>query len=838
MKNQVDITKITGITEQEAQTKLQQEGFNELPAGKKRSVFAIALKILSEPMFILLIAGGLLYFILGDAKQALVLVSFVFVIMGITFYQENNTERAMEALRNLSSPRALVIRDGVEKRIAGREVVTDDIIVVHEGDYVPADAKLIYASNLAVDESLLTGESVSVDKMVGDDNEIYASTLVVHGYGIAKVYGTAVNTKIGGIGKALQTIKPEQTLLQKMTLKLVRNLAIIGLSVCVLVVLLYGITRNGDWLNGVLAGITLAMAILPEEFPVILTTFLALGAWRISKAHVLTRRVPAVEALGAATVLCVDKTGTLTVNDMRISAVCANNKILNINKIDEKDEVLPEDYHELIEYSILASQKDPFDPMEKAIKAFGEQHLHQKEYVHKNWRLVHEYPLSQDLLAISHVWQAPADDLYEIAAKGAPEAIIELCHLDKKQAKAILAKVKTMAQNGLRVLGVAKAQFDRSTLPKEQHDFSFEFIGLIGLADPIRDNVPAAIQQCYNAGMRVVMITGDYAETAMNIAKQIGLENAAEVITGTELQQMSQAELRKRIKKVSIFARIVPEQKLRLVQALKANKEIVAMTGDGVNDAPALKAADIGVAMGGRGTDVAREAASLVLLDDDFSSIVTAVKLGRRIFDNIRKAITYTLAVHIPIIGLTLFPIIFKLPLILLPVHIVFLELIIDPACSLIFEAEAAEKDVMSRSPRNSKEAIINSKIMRTSLYQGLLVLVLSMAVFGIAKMLGMDANAERTLTFTALVLMNLSLIFTNRSWSRSALAMLRMPNKALWWIISGALVFLGLVIYVPALYNIFHFEALNFTDVIICLVAAGLSFLSFEIKKKFTRSV
>ena len=838
MKNQVDITKITGITEQEAQTKLQQEGFNELPAGKKRSVFAIALKILSEPMFILLIAGGLLYFILGDAKQALVLVSFVFVIMGITFYQENKTERALEALRNLSSPRALVIRDGVEKRIAGREVVTDDIIVVHEGDYVPADAKLIYASNLAVDESLLTGESVSVDKMVGDDNEIYASTLVVHGYGIAKVYGTAVNTKIGGIGKALQTIKPEQTLLQKMTLKLVRNLAIIGLSVCVLVVLLYGITRNGDWLNGVLAGITLAMAILPEEFPVILTTFLALGAWRISKAHVLTRRVPAVEALGAATVLCVDKTGTLTVNDMRISAVCANNKILNINKIDEKDEVLPEDYHELIEYSILASQKDPFDPMEKAIKAFGEQHLHQKEYVHKNWRLVHEYPLSQDLLAISHVWQAPADDLYEIAAKGAPEAIIELCHLDKKQAKAILAKVKTMAQNGLRVLGVAKAQFDRSTLPKEQHDFSFEFIGLIGLADPIRDNVPAAIQQCYNAGMRVVMITGDYAETAMNIAKQIGLENAAEVITGTELQQMSQAELRKRIKKVSIFARIVPEQKLRLVQALKANKEIVAMTGDGVNDAPALKAADIGVAMGGRGTDVAREAASLVLLDDDFSSIVTAVKLGRRIFDNIRKAITYTLAVHIPIIGLTLFPIIFKLPLILLPVHIVFLELIIDPACSLIFEAEAAEKDVMSRSPRNSKEAIINSKIMRTSLYQGLLVLVLSMAVFGIAKMLGMDANAERTLTFTALVLMNLSLIFTNRSWSRSALAMLRMPNKALWWIISGALVFLGLVIYVPALYNIFHFEALNFTDVIICLVAAGLSFLSFEIKKKFTRSV
>ena len=636
---------MNGLSEKEAAQRLKQQGFNELPSIRKRGILTIASAIITEPMFLLLIAGGTLYFILGDAGEALILIGFVFVIMGITFYQEHKTERALDALRNLASPRALVIRDGKEKRIAGREVVCADIVVVHEGDYVPADAKLIEANNLSVDESLLTGESVPVSKMLDDDNKIYASTLVVHGYGVAEVYGTGINTEIGTIGKALQKIGSEKTLLQKTTLRLVRNLAIIGLAICVLVAILYGYSR-GNWLHGILAGITLAMAILPEEFPVILTTFLALGAWRISREHVLTRSVPAVEALGSASVLCVDKTGTLTINKMQVSKIFTAGEMLDVKKTHKN---LPEKFHSLVEFSMLASQRDPFDPMEKAIKQLGDKYLDGTRYLHKDWQLVHEYPLSTSLFAISHVWQSPKDRGFVIAAKGAPEAIFDLCHVSEDEAEKLFKQVREMASAGLRVLGVAKAKFKKKDLPTEQHDFKFEFIGLIGLADPIRNRVPTAIKKCYTAGVRVIMITGDYSETALNIARQIGLGESKEVITGPELQQMNDIELRERIKTVNIFARIVPEQKLRIVDALKVGGEIVAMTGDGVNDAPALKAAHIGIAMGERGTDVARESSDLVLLNDDFSSIVQAVSLGRRIFDNIRKAMTYTFAVHIVI---------------------------------------------------------------------------------------------------------------------------------------------------------------------------------------------
>ncbi len=826
----VAVETITGLTNKEAAKKLKQEGYNELPAMRKRGILKIALSILAEPMFILLIAGGFLYFILGDAGEALILVSFVFVIMGITFYQEHKTERALEALRNLSSPRALVIRDGKEKRIAGREVVSGDIVVLHEGDYVPADAKLIYASNLSVDESLLTGESVPVSKMPESENKIYASTLVVHGYGVAEVYGTGINTEIGKIGKALRTIGSEKTLLQKTTLQLVRNFAAIGLSICVLVAIIYGYSR-ADWLNGILAGITLAMSILPEEFPVILTTFLALGAWRISRKHVLTRRVPAVEALGSATVLCVDKTGTLTINKMQVSKIFANGATLDLKKTSK---ALPENFHELVEYSILASQRDPFDPMEKAIKKLGDEYLNGTVHLHKDWHLIREYPLSKNLFALSHVWQSSDKKEFEIAAKGAPEAIFDLCHMRKKQVDELFKQVRDMASAGLRVLGVAKAKFKQKRLPAEQHDFKFEFVGLIGLADPIRDTVPAAIKKCYEAGVRIIMITGDYSETALNIARQIGLNGTKEIITGPELQQMSNIELKRRIKSTNIFARIVPEQKLRIVDALKASGEVVAMTGDGVNDAPALKSANIGIAMGEHGTDVARESADLVLLDDDFSSIVQAFSLGRRIFDNIRKAMTYALAVHIPIIGLSLLPVLFRWSLILLPMHIVFLELIIDPACSLIFEAERAEETIMQRPPRPIGEQIFNRRVLKFSLVQGVIVLGMVLIAFGLGHYFGYTGTRIRALTFTALVLGNLGLIFTNRSWSKNVIRNLVEPNPALWWIISGALAFLALVLYVPLLRGLFHFSALSLIDIGICLIIGICSVICFEIVKVF----
>ncbi len=662
MTEPIAINNISGLSEAEATQKLQEDGYNEIPSAKKRSILAITFDVVKEPMFLILVACGIVYLILGDLQEALMLLGFVFMVMGITFYQERKTERTLEALRDLSSPRALVIRDGEPKRLPGREVVRGDMVIISEGDRVPADAVLLSCTNFSVDESLLTGESVAVRKVPcdapidmgcpgGDDLPfVYSGTLVVQGQGIACVRATGRHTELGKIGKALQTIDIEGTALQKETGRLVRNLAIIGLSLCIVVVVVYGLTR-GDWLKGVLAGLTMAMAILPEEFPVVLTIFLALGAWRISHKQVLTRRVPTVETLGAATVLCVDKTGTLTQNRMSIDRLVVNTDSWTVS--EHQKNPLPEEFHELFEVSILASRPDPFDPMEKALKELGLHYLKETEHLHDDWQMLREYPLSRELLSFAQVWQAADQRGYLVAAKGAPEAIADLCHLGEAEINQLNHQVHSLASQGLRVLGVAKAAFHSPTLPDEQHEFPFQFIGLLGFADPVRPGVPGALKECYRAGIRVIMITGDYPTTAMSIARKIGLSAKNGCITGAELEGIDDATLQKRIKTVNIFARVVPEQKLRLVNALKNNGEVVAMTGDGVNDAPALKAAHIGIAMGGRGTDVAREASALVLLDDDFSSIVQAVKLGRRIFDNLKKAMAYIFAIHVPIAGLS-----------------------------------------------------------------------------------------------------------------------------------------------------------------------------------------
>lgn len=837
MVKSFDIKGLIGLSEHEAAKRLKEEGYNELPSTKKRSLLAIAFGVIREPMFLLLVACGNLYLFMGDMEEALMLLGFVFVVIGITLYQERKTERALEALRDLSSPRALVIRDGEQRRIAGREVVRGDLLVLKEGDRVPADAVLLSCVNFSVDESLLTGESVPVRKIAGesimdmgspggDDLPfIYSGTLAVQGQGIAEVKAAGIDTEIGKIGKALRTVEQEETLLQRETGRLVRNLAIVGLSLCALVVVIYGSVRS-DWLNGLLAGITLAMATLPEELPVVLSIFLALGAWRIAQKQVLARRVPAIETLGSTTVLCVDKTGTLTQNRMSVSKLFAKGMFWYILR---SKEAMPEVFHELVEFSILASQIDPFDPMEKAIKDLGEQHLARTEHLHQNWSLVQEYPLSKELLSLSRVWKSPGDAHYVIAAKGAPEAIAELCHFDGNQTEDLTGNISAMAEEGLRVLGVAKASFEERALPGEQHDFKFEFLGLVGLADPVRPMVPEAVRKCYTAGIRVVMITGDYPGTAQNIARQIGLIPNDMFITGLELDSMDDADLRRRIKTVSIFARVVPEQKLRLVNAFKDNGEIVAMTGDGVNDAPALKSAHIGIAMGGRGTDVARESSDLVLLDDDFSSIVQAVQMGRRTFDNIKKAIAYVFAIHVPIAGMSLIPVMLNWPLVLLPIHIVFLELIIDPACSTVFEAEPEEAEVMTRPPRNPMEPLFGKRTLALSLLQGISVLIIILAVFGIAFDRGLGEQEARTLTFTTLIIANLGLILTNRSWSRTILGTLGSPNTALRWVVGGAAVFLGLVLYVPFLRSLFLFSALHLIDIVVCLAAGVFSIIWFE---------
>jgi Ca2+-transporting ATPase len=836
---------IIGLSEKEASERLAHEGFNEIPSAKKRSIFSIALNVLREPMLLLLIASGIIYMVLGDIQEALMLLGFVLVIIGITLYQERKTERALEALRDLSSPRALVIRDGVSKRIAGREVVRGDIIVLSEGDRVPADGVVLDCNNLMLEESLLTGESVPVRKAEteestemgrpGGDNStfIYSGTLVVGGVGIAKVAAAGIYTEFGKIGKSLQSIESEETQLQKETRRVVRNLAFIGLSLCMIMAVVYGITK-GDWIAGFLASITLAMAILPEEFPVVLTVFLALGAWRISQSRVLTRRMPAIETLGSNTVLCVDKTGTLTMNQMSVDRISVGGEFLNVELNTEKEP--PEKFHQLIEFSILASQTNPFDPMEKALKKLGDHYQNMTEHLHNDWTFMREYPLSKRLMALSRVWKSPSSEDCIIAAKGAPEAIVDLCHLSQAETLELSKQVELMAGDGLRILGVARAHFKQVSLPDDQHDFKFDFLGLLGFADPIRPTVPAAIQECYKAGVRVVMITGDYPVTAQHIARQVGLKSMDKVITGAELYGMNDEELRERIKTVNIFARVVPEQKLRLVNAFKENGEIVSMTGDGVNDAPALKSANIGIAMGGRGTDVAREAGALVLLDDDFSSIVKAIRLGRRIFDNLRKAMAYILAVHVPIAGLSLIPVLFGWPLVLLPVHVVFLELIIDPACSVAFEAEPEEPNVMNRPPRDRKEPLFSRRTIILSLMQGIAVLVVTLAIYGFTLNQGRGELEARSLAFTTLVIANLGLILSNRFWSKNIISSLRYKNTPLFIIIASTLAILALVIFVPVIRDMFRFGTLHPNDLVFCFGAGAVCILWFEVVKYFSR--
>jgi len=853
MTDEIELGEISGLSEEEAERRLAEEGYNEIPGARRQNILRIAWDVIREPMFLLLVGAGIIYMILGDREQAIILMSFVVVVIGITFYQEHKTARALEALRDLSSPRANVIRSGEQKRIAGREVVRGDTLLLAEGDRVPADAVLLACTSLSIDESLLTGESIPVRKSYcdgefemarpgGDDLPcVWSGTMVVQGRGVALVKGTGAATEMGKIGAALESIETEETPLQEETRRVVKLIALFGGLLCVLVVVVYGFTRTKpgggyDWVQAVLVGLTLAMAMLPEEFPVVLTIFLTMGAWRISKKDVLTRQVPAVETLGSATVLCVDKTGTLTYNRISVSRLMVADESYDL--ADHKREPLPEEFHQLVEFSILASHKDPFDPLERAIKRLGDRKLFATEHLHNDWVLRREYPLSQKLLALSHVWVSPEGREFLIAAKGAPEAVGDLCHFDEVRHSELMENVASMANDGLRVIGVARARFTEADLPADQHDFVFEFLGLVGLADPVRANVAESVNECATAGIRVVMITGDYPGTAQDVAGRIGLEPRDEYITGPELDAMSDEELGERIKSVNICARVVPEQKLRIVNALKDNGEIVAMTGDGVNDAPALKSANIGIAMGGRGTDVARESAALVLLDDDFSSIVEAVRLGRRIFDNLKKAMAYILAVHVPIAGMSLLPVLFKLPLALFPVNIAFLELIIDPACSLVFESEPEEMGIMQRPPRDLSDPLFSKRTVALSLLQGLFVLIVVFVVYRVVLGHNPVSNQlqARALGFTTLVVANLGLILTNRSWSRTIRQTLRERNRALWVVVGGTLLVLMLVLYVPALRSLFKFGFLNWYEMLIALAAGALSVMWFEILKLVQR--
>ncbi len=815
---------LSGLTSAEAYYRLEQFGPNELAAEREPSAWRVARDVLREPMFLLLLCTGLIYMALGDEHEAIALLVGIFAIIIITYYQQRKTEHALAALRNLSSPRALAIRDGEVRRIPGRELVPGDVVILEEGARIPADGFVLSETTLEIDESSLTGESLPVRKSVWDGHSpmtpaggsdlasLYSGTLVVQGRGTMLVAATGSRTELGKIGTVLSALKEGETLLQRQTRRLIVILAVLGMLLCLAVAVVYAITR-GNWLRGMLAGLTLAIAMIPEEFAVVLSVFFALGAWRIAQANVLTRHTAALEALGAARVLCVDKTGTLTENRMSVAQAHA----LSENCTQA----------EVLRFGALACQERPVDPTDLAFLESA------KPLDAPGWERVREYPLKRDLLVTAQAWRRPNKDGYLLASKGAPEAILRICRADVGLEDRTAAAVRAMASQGLRVLATAKAELTAGNLPENIEEIAFTLLGIVGLADPVRPRVPQAVQECRQAGIRVVMITGDYAVTAERIGREIGLD-AERCLSGPEISSMADDEVTERVRDVSIFARVMPQQKLRLVQALKACGAVVAMTGDGVNDAPALKAADIGIAMGQRGTDVAREAADLVLLDDNFTSIVRAVRTGRRIFDNLKKATAYIFALHVPIAGMSFLPVLIGWPQVLLPVHVVFLELVTDPACSVAFEAEPEEADVMTRPPRNPHEPLLTRGAAVLSFLQGLSILSASLAVYALCLHQGGEPRA-RALAFSALVAGDVSLMFVNRSFTRTAFALLRTQNRSIWWITAGTAFSLTAMLYTP-LRSIFQFGWVDPAEIIAAAFAGGISVGWFELLKMWRR--
>ena len=794
MTEQKKVQTMKGLTDEEVRIAQNKYGKNQLIPTKKESLFLKILEVLKEPMFLLLLVAAVIYFILGEPQDGIVMLVFVSGIISIDVIQEWKTDKTLSALKNLSAPHITVIRNSVEKSINSEELVPNDLMIITEGVKIPADGEVLVANDLCVDESSLTGEAEGVWKCTDDSNGndywrrdyCYAGTLVTQGRGIVRVNKIGKDTEYGKIGVNIAEAPDIPTPLQKQTGKLVKICATIAavLFVLVCIITYFNLPDHNlkeRVIESILSGITLAMAMIPEEFPVILTVFLSMGAWRLAKKNSLVRKLPSVETLGAISVLCVDKTGTITMNKMALKESWA------LKDIDELDVTMG-----------MACETEPYDPMEQAMLKYCEDKGISKEKLFKG-RLVTEYSFTNEKKMMGHVWEC--DGVISVRAKGSPEKILDICLLSEDEKKKVEEKMYEMSSKGLRVIGVGKMIVNNGDIPKSLEECKLEFLGLIGLQDPPREGIKDDIKMCLDAGIRVVMITGDNGITASSIAKEVGIPHSEGVITGEELNKMDDEELNKRIKDVSIFSRVVPEHKMRIVKAFKEIGEVVAMTGDGVNDAPALKYADIGIAMGKRGSEVSREAADLILLDDNFSTIVDTVKDGRRIYDNIRKAIGYVFVIHIPIAFASLLAPLLGISassLLLLPVHVVLLELLIDPTCSIVLERQPAESDIMNRKSRDSREGILTSKVLVKSIIQGL---VLFAASFG-AYYYYLDSSIElaRSMGLAIIMISNLLLVQVNSSDSELAYKTLikLKKDKVMWAVGIGTILGLVIILYTP----------------------------------------
>jgi len=826
-----------GLTGEEAARRLLQFGPNELPRPPRRSVARILLGVLREPMFLLLALASAVYLAVGGIGEGLLMAGFAALSILLVVIQEKRSEDAIEALRALAAPNARVMRDGRELRIPARQVVPGDLLLIADGERVAADAALRRADGVSVDESLLTGESVPAAKrafapeVAGNDEErdratIYASTLVTSGRGLAEVIATAARTQAGRIGASLASIEVEPTLLQRSFARLVRLFAILALTASLLVFSLYGFLR-GDWLQGLLSGIALGMSALPEEFPMILVVFVALGARRLARFHVLVRRTAVIEVLGACSTLCVDKTGTLTENRMRVRALVAGDDAIDLSG-DEG--ALSEPFATLIQCASRASARTSNDPMDAAIHLVAGKSL-SPDSDKDAAVLVREYGFTHDRPAVVRVW-GNATATMEAVAKGAPEVIGDMCHLADTERARLLRAVEGYATRGIRVLAVARRELTGQQLPDNPHELNLALCGLVAFVDPLRTSARQVIGDVRKAGVSVVMMTGDYPATALAIAREVGIDCSQPAVTGAELAAANDDTLRRIVRTTRVYARIRPEQKLRIVRALKDEGEIVAMTGDGVNDAPALKAAHIGLAMGNRGTDVAREAASIVLLEDDLGNLVAGIEMGRRIFDNLRKASIYIAAIHVPIAGLALLPLLAGMPPLLLPMHVVLIEMVIDPICAIAFENEPVEPDIMRQLPRRPNELLLGWPQFGVAIVQGLLLLAASFGVYALALSVALDTDVARTLAFIAFSAGNLVLIRVAATRGSTA-ASIFAPDHGAYWTVAGiAVLVTAACIAVPWLARIFQFEVPPPTLALLAAALGVASALLFDFAK------